>query len=1016
MARRNGHEEGHHKIRLPGEILDQVKDKEDDRFTQKKGKKRKPVALRRERRKQERELKKHKKGKPVPAAPEPKPKAPSPKPVEKKRPEPKKMPVQLQYDSDDDEFDSDELRELREMEGLESESEEESSSDDDDPFVAKGAKKAKPEEPKEQEPEEPEEEPEEDDDEAATMAALLALKKGKKSSSEVRVVKEDDLGDDSFSDGELLSDEEMDDEDDEEDPMARLMALKKGKKASSEVRVVKEDDLDDDSLSDDDFGDDESDDEDPMAKLAALKKGKKSTSDVRVVKEDDLGDESLSDDFDDEEDEEVDDGDDEEDTMAKLAALKKGKKSKTEVRVVKEDDLEEDDDLSDDFGIEDEDNEDDNDDDNDDFGGFSDDEPAKPKKEPRVLSIRERELMERDDKDAEYYAKKLGMKSAKGGLKKIDDDDDIGGLLDGLDFGFGSDGGSDAFDEPSDSEESDASEGSESEDENPFVAAQEPAEPLAGSKYIPPALRRKMEAEAGAGVSAEVQAIRKDIKGPLNKLSEANVGVIVNDINLLYLKYPRNVVTEELTATILALILQQGRLLDTFVYLHAVVVLSIHRLQGVEFGANFIQTLVEKLEATPPGEDKNASNLVLLLLSVYLFQLVGSRLIYDMIKQWLDLFDEHRAELLLRLVRSSGNQMRLDDPLSLKDIVVATNEVFAKLEPAQVTPRIQFLVETITLLKNNKLKPTLEDSHKLAIRLKKFMSTAITGAAEPIQVSLDDIHQVETRGKWWLVGAAWKGDDSTVNRAQVALTLDRAAPLWTQLAGARLMNSDIRKAIFISIKQAEDFVDALTRIDKLGLKKAQEREIPLVLVLCMQAEPVWNPYYGALARKLCEQHSFRKTFQFMFWDHLRQIDEDPDLDRTFKLARFYGMLLGEGLPLHALRQVNFVTASSDMVVFLEVLFVSFFDRVGKALQVKLVGIALKGQPPKFNPQRLAEMFNKADEQVVMLQGLDRFLGQVRHSHIIETLAANNKKLRKRVEWGVDTSQELIQELVARAKD
>lgn len=103
----------------------------------------------------------------------------------------------------------------------------------------------------------------------------------------------------------------------QDDPMAALKALKAKKGAPKTtqkgVRVVKEDevddefsgdddDLDEDDLGEDDFGGFEEEEEsDPLAALAALKaKKNKTKEEVRVVKEDDLDDELSEGDFDDE--------------------------------------------------------------------------------------------------------------------------------------------------------------------------------------------------------------------------------------------------------------------------------------------------------------------------------------------------------------------------------------------------------------------------------------------------------------------------------------------------------------------------------------------------------------------------------------------------------------------------------------------------------------------------------------------------------------------------------------------
>jgi nucleolar MIF4G domain-containing protein 1 len=574
--------------------------------------------------------------------------------------------------------------------------------------------------------------------------------------------------------------------------------------------------------------------------------------------------------------------------------------------------------------------------------------------------------------------------------------------------------------------------------ENPFVAPVE-KESSSEGKYIPPALRKKMALE-NTEVSEEVLKLRKEIKGPLNKLSESNISSIVNTINELYLNNPRQRVNEELTTMVLDSVIQQGRLLDTFVYLHASLIVAIHRLQGVEFGAYFIQTLIEKFESCYKDntKSKESSNMVSLISSVYLFQLISSKLIYDIIKTLLKDLNETNADLLLRLIRSSGNQMRSDDPNSLKEIIIEMNKSVANVPLDQFNTRTQFLIETISSLKNNKLKISNEANHQLSIRLKKFLATINNNKfSDPIQVSLDDIHSVDTRGKWWLIGSAWKGHendgsgDSNVNEIALNDILDQADPNWMELARAQRMNTDIRRAIFVSIMSATDYIDAVTKLDKLGLKRSQERETPRVLVRCAGVEPAWNPYYGILAKKLCEQHSYRKTFQFMMWDLLKELEgsanedddflgfdddnenDDDKLKRTLNLGRFYGFLISEGsLPLHILRTVNFLTANNNVVLFMEVLFITLLDKIGKKSQVRHVGVSRGAKDMKFEDKLLIEMVLKAKEQQTLLRGIQYFLqNKVRTSDIID-----GKKQRARVEWGVDAFIDIIDELFKNSDD
>lgn len=79
---------------------------------------------------------------------------------------------------------------------------------------------------------------------------------------------------------------------------------------------------------------------------------------------------------------------------------------------------------------------------------------------------------------------------------------------------------------------------------------------------------------------------------------------------------------------------------------------------------------------------------------------------------------------------------------------------------------------------------------------------------EPLRVSLDDLRSADSKGKWWLVGAAW-GGDPLVDRQQEAQTTT-AAPAETvsenallKLAKKQGMNTDIRRSIFVVLMSSD---------------------------------------------------------------------------------------------------------------------------------------------------------------------------------------------------------------------
>jgi len=79
-------------------------------------------------------------------------------------------------------------------------------------------------------------------------------------------------------------------------------------------------------------------------------------------------------------------------------------------------------------------------------------------------------------------------------------------------------------------------------------------------------------------------------------------------------------------------------------------------------------------------------------------------------------------------------------------------------------------------------------------------------AHEPLRVTLEDLHSAESKGKWWLVGAAW-GGDPLVDRQQQNQVESSTAPAaedtLIRLARKQGMNSAIRRSIFVVLMSSD---------------------------------------------------------------------------------------------------------------------------------------------------------------------------------------------------------------------
>lgn len=226
-------------------------------------------------------------------------------------------------------------------------------------------------------------------------------------------------------------------------------------------------------------------------------------------------------------------------------------------------------------------------------------------------------------------------------------------------------------------------------------------------------------------------------------------------------------VTSTLTTLIVDGISSHSMLLDSYVVLHAAFVAALHKIVGVEFGmyfmlhgpprrrlslrdsaAYFVQNVVASYEKhlasaethftsespAAKGQEtqedargKEASNLLVLLSELFNFSVISHVLMYDLIRILLsEQLNELRVELILKIARDAGQQLRSVDPMALKDIIQIVHTKLPS-DPKAMSSRTRFMVETLTNLKNNKVKKVAVGAagsagSEAVERVKKFLS------------------------------------------------------------------------------------------------------------------------------------------------------------------------------------------------------------------------------------------------------------------------------------------------------
>ncbi|KAJ7903418.1 hypothetical protein B0H14DRAFT_3079584 [Mycena olivaceomarginata] len=593
--------------------------------------------------------------------------------------------------------------------------------------------------------------------------------------------------------------------------------------------------------------------------------------------------------------------------------------------------------------------------------------------------------------------------------------------------------------------------GMESESDEDEEAVSATAKPQPGTAYVPPHLRNRPQDEAG---SEAMIKLTRQIKGLLNRMTEQNIASILDSIEEIYRKNSRNDVTSTLTTLIVDGISSHSSLLDSYVVLYGAFVSSLHKIIGIEFAAFFVQRVVSAYEqhytdltdaaknpeqaAVPdnPQTDaftsgKECSNLIVLLSELYNFQVISCVLVFDIIRGLLDTdLSEFSVELLLKVVRNSGQQLRHDDPSALKDIIQTVQSKISDQDEA-LGSRTRFMVETLTNLKNNKLKrnTTLNQGGEAVERMKKFLSGLSKSrhvmAHEPLRVSLQDLHSAESKGKWWLTPLVDRQDEAPKREESAN---DSGNTVLLKLARKQGMNTDIRRSIFVVLMSSDDYVDACERLPQLSLTEVQQREIVRVLLHCCGNEKSYNPYYALVCQHLCRSsHSYKITLQFCLWDFLRDLGEanvggaeviknlkdDRDEGAAFdvksisstrirNVAKAYAWWVAKDcVTLAILKPVDFTALKPQSREFLKEFVVQLFV----SSQVAAPVISTRdgaGVPTTRNRGPVEEIFIKASRVEALAMGLVYFLTEALRD--VDEMPDPMKKL---VKWASGVAKDTL---------
>uniref|UniRef100_I1PSF2 MI domain-containing protein n=1 Tax=Oryza glaberrima TaxID=4538 RepID=I1PSF2_ORYGL len=441
----------------------------------------------------------------------------------------------------------------------------------------------------------------------------------------------------------------------------------------------------------------------------------------------------------------------------------------------------------------------------------------------------------------------------------------------------------------------------QSENEEPNVVEL----PMASkAKYVPPSLRATSNSE-----SEEIAQIRRRVRGVtlnsfwlLNRLSESNVESITQEIAALFSSVPRSTGCQVIGDEVLASCSRGPRGNEQYAAVFASFVAGMASLVGIDFSAKILASLAKSFEDEYSKEDGlSLRNLTLLLCYLCIFDVISSDLVYDLLSVLSKRLTELDVSTILTILQCCGMKLRGDDPGAMKDFVLSiqnsVNQLKLKAHPAgqdngqaeMHSKRMEFMLETICDIKNNKKRPKEDPAHHT--RIKKWLQKLKAEGVLLRGLTWSKLLDPDKKGQWWLSGDV----SSTVgNIEEVAAVISKEvveAQKLVQLAAAQRMNTDIRRAIFCIIMSAEDYVDAFEKLLRLDLSGKQDREIIRVIVDCCLQEKMFNKYYAVLASKLCSHDKNHKfSLQYCIWDHFKELD-NMELNRSMNLAKLVAEML-----------------------------------------------------------------------------------------------------------------------------
>ena len=154
------------------------------------------------------------------------------------------------------------------------------------------------------------------------------------------------------------------------------------------------------------------------------------------------------------------------------------------------------------------------------------------------------------------------------------------------------------------------------------------------------------------------------------------------------------------------------------------------------------------------------------------------------------------------------------------------------------------------------------------------------------------------------------------------------------------MSNDVKKAVFQAIVQSDDYLQAFEQLNRIGLKKTQQREIIRVLFHCCISEKSYNQFYALLCQRFIKYDptNYRYTVKYVIWDYMKSLDT-LSIKKVVNLSRLCGFLIAnEDVPLHFFKVIDFNAAkiSKPTELFLHLMLQAVVDMAPDGDKLRII--------------------------------------------------------------------------------